>query len=110
MTSPTSANTMPNYEPSTTTSTTDRSHTMTHPIDPAAREVRRLQEQLRATETELGQERRRSADLGRRLAAAEARVTALQVHQAQLRVAAVDACGEALYEKPIRDVPTGGLL
>lgn len=87
--------------------------------DPIAVELAKARRDLRATEDQLGQARRRVSEvtaeniaLKRRLAVAEARVQALQVHEAITRIPAPAAppCGETLYEKPIRDVTTGGLL
>jgi hypothetical protein len=78
---------------------------------PMAAELQRVRQELRKTEDELGAERRRTADLGRRLAIAEARVQALHVHEAQRRIAAVDVpCGELLHGQSIDDIPTGELL
>lgn len=89
--------------------------------DPIAVELAKARRDLRATEDQLGQARRRVSEvaaenmaLRRRLAVAEARVQALEIHEAITRIPAQppdpDACGEYLYEKPIRDVTTGGLL
>lgn len=82
---------------------------------PMAAENKRLASLLRETENQLGEERRRTADLTQQLTAALLRIQALQVHEAIVRIPAQppDAdglCGEYLYEKPIRDVPTGGVL
>lgn len=87
---------------------------MNDPIALAA-ELKRKDQLLRETETQLGQERRRTADLTQQLTAALLRIQALQVHEAIVRIPAQppdpgEACGEYLYERPIKDVPTGGVL
>jgi hypothetical protein len=73
--------------------------------DPALVELARVRGQLRETEKQLGEERRRTAEL-------TARLTALQVHEAIQRIPAPAAPprGEILRGQTINDVPTGGQL
>jgi hypothetical protein len=84
--------------------------------DPIAVELKRIREQLRATEDDLGRERQHTADLTRRLAAEEQRTEALRIELRMLaairRPADPDGglCDPIPHEKPIRDVATGGLL
>ena len=76
--------------------------------DPMAAELKRVRRQLRDTEDELAQARRHIEEL-------TSRREAVRIHEAIVRIPAqppdpAEACGEYLYERPIRDVPTGGVL
>jgi hypothetical protein len=73
---------------------------------PMAAELQRVRQELRKTEDDLGEERRRNAELAGRLAELQ-RGQALQIHEAQRRIAAVDVpCGELLHGQTINDVIT----
>ena len=78
------------------------------PDSPMAAELKRTRQQLRETETQLGEERGRAASLTQQLTTALLRIQALQVHEAICRVQAAipapagPACGEIILGgKPI---------
>lgn len=89
---------------------------------PAIAELRRCQQQLRTTETELGEERQRTADLGRRLATEQQRTEALRQELRMLEAVrhlsgrplvpeqTAGDCDATWMPKPIKDVPTKGML
>lgn len=101
------------------TSISKEHSTMTDPIALAA-ELRRTREALRATEFDLGQERQQNVVLLERLTAEEKKVDALRIElrmiEAARRIPAQPPdpdgglCEPILYERPVRDVATGGML
>lgn len=88
--------------------------------NPALTELSRVREQLRATEFDLGQERQQNVVLLERLTAEEKKVEALRIElrmiEAARRIPAQPPdpdgglCEPVLYERPVRDVATGGVL